>query len=114
VLRRLAPPDVEVERCSTFEEAHQVLTDDPPQAAILDVTRSRLSWSALASICAEHEPPIPYVCYSFVHGAQDEVGVEPCCDAFFTMPQPIDDLRTRIEQLVQAARAHEVAPNQDA
>lgn len=109
VMGRLVPPDVEVERCSSFEEARQILTNDPPQAVIFDATRSRLPWSSLAGICAEHEPHIPYVCYSFLHGKQEELGVEPCCDAFFTMPLPVEDLRGRIAQLVEAARKHETA-----
>ena len=110
VVRRLVPSGVEVERCDTIAEARETLVDAPPQAAIFDVSRSRVPWRSLADLCNRHEPRIPFLCYSVIHSESFETGVQPCCEEFFTLPEPLDDLRARLESLIEIARAESARP----
>jgi DNA-binding response OmpR family regulator len=102
---RLAPPGVNIEQVQSFEGAREVLTTNPPDAVILNVTPCELPWGQLADLCRNHEPPIPYLLCSTVFDdselapADHGPGVSYCYK-----PVSVPHMRRQIEALVTRAR----------
>lgn len=105
LVRRLAPPEVEVVSALTFAEAVASFERNPPDAAIVNLTPSELPWRHLKSLCQTHEPPIPVLFESCVYSSPDEAGLG-CLDrsaTFLTKPYRLADLRCEIERLLRLA-----------
>jgi len=62
VVERLSPPDVVIERVSSFADAERALVNDPPDAAVFYLERCHASWRTLIACCLENPRVIPFVC----------------------------------------------------
>lgn len=102
LIRRLAPPEVEVESVSVFEDAAASIEHDPPDAAIVNLTPCGLPWRQLETLCQTHVPPIPVLFESCVYGSPDEAGLGRLAEsaAFLKKPYHLAALRTEIERLL--------------
>ncbi|MFQ5349297.1 MAG: hypothetical protein ACE5EG_02510 [Thermoanaerobaculia bacterium] len=107
VVTRLVPEGVEVESASTFGEAQRRLRERPPEALIVNVSRAGLPWKELQDFCCLHDPPIPVLYESAVHGHPSEAGLERLSPSgrFLEKPYSIARLRNEIEWLMRAAAA---------
>jgi DNA-binding response OmpR family regulator len=105
LIRRLAPAEVELERALTFEEAASSFENDPPDAAIVNLTASDLPWRELNRLCQAQEPPIPVLFESCVYGSADEAGLGRLGEAaaFLAKPYQLADLQNEIERLLLLA-----------
>lgn len=100
----VAPEAVEVEHASSLAEAREVLTRHPPQAAVFDLTPTRLPWHELADLCRLASPPIPFRCFSASWARDDEPGDSPGCRWVVDKPRTIDELRAQVDALVRESR----------
>ncbi len=110
LIRRLAPPEVEVESALAFEDAAACIENDPPDAAIVNLTPCGLPWRHLKTLCQAHDPPIPVLFESCVYANADEAGLGCLSESatFLTKPYPLEELRSEIERLLQStAGAHQ-------
>ena len=105
LVRRLAPPGVDVESASSFDEARQRLRRRPPQALIVNLTPAELPWQEIQAFCQEHSPPIPVLYESCVHHSPDEAGLTALNGSgrFIEKPYSVDELRAEILRLMAAA-----------
>jgi len=95
-----------------FEEAVASIADDPPDAAIVNLTPCGLPWRELKAACQRHEPPIPVLFESCVFRSPDEAGLGrlDASAAFLTKPYPLSQLRREIDRLLLAAAGDEQPP----
>ena len=107
VVRRLAPPGVEVESVTTFDDALKRLALKPPDAMIINLTPSDLPWNKLQRLCQKHSPPIPVLYESCIYRSPLEAGLGSLDGTgnFLEKPYSIADLRSEIERLVEMAAA---------
>ena len=102
LVRTLVPDDVQVVQAGRFGEAQALLTSDPPDAAIFNLTPSTLEWSRLISLCHEHAPPIPFVLCTTLDGelpAELHLPWPPL--AVIRKPAGISDLRATLGELLR-------------
>ncbi len=62
-ITRLLPPDVDYEVLPSFEEAHRVLSESPPDAVLIGLTAGHLPWDQLVDLCRSNCPETPYLLY---------------------------------------------------
>ncbi len=101
IVQMLVPDGVEVVQASRFADARALLTSDPPDAAIFNLTPWHLDWQRLISLCHEHAPPIPFVLCSTLDGelpAEIELPSPPL--AVVRKPARIADLRATLSALL--------------
>lgn len=105
VVRRLAPPDVEIEEAPSFEAAWDLLHRRAPDALIANVGPNQFFWDSVRDYCQTHEPPIPVLFESCVHNTAQEAGLGPLGEeaAFIHKPYPLEDLKAQIDRLVRTA-----------
>lgn len=105
LVRRLAPPGVDVESAATFDEARLRLASNPPEALIVNLTPAELPWQELQGLCQKHTPPIPVLYESCVHHTPDEAGLTSLnhTGRFLEKPYSMEELRHEIELLIRAA-----------
>jgi DNA-binding NtrC family response regulator len=105
LIRRLAPPEVEVESALAFEDAAASIEHDPPDAAIVNLTPSGLPWRQLKTLCQVHEPPIPVLFESCVYSTPDEAGLGCLGESatFLKKPYDLAELRSELERLLLSA-----------
>lgn len=109
----VAPDEVTVERATSFGEAEAILRDDPPDAAILNITPSNLDWNLLSDLCRAHRPPIPVLCCTAVAEAAYGEPDLPCpTDRSLSKPFSVSDLRTRVERLIDEIDFQGPAPRE--
>jgi DNA-binding NtrC family response regulator len=102
LVQTLAPDDVQVVQASRFPDAESLLTSDPPDAAIFNLTPSTLEWSRLISLCHEHTPPIPFILCSTLDGELPADLRLPCPPlAVVRKPARISDLRATLGELLR-------------
>ena len=106
LVRRLAPPGVDVESAATFDEARLRLTQDPPEAMIVNLTPAELPWQELQNLCQDHSPPIPVLYESCVHHSPGEAGLAALATNghFIEKPYSLPQLRAEIERLVRGGQ----------
>jgi DNA-binding NtrC family response regulator len=105
LVKRLAPPGVEVEFAATFDEALKRLALRPPQALIVDLTPADLPWAELHRLCSKYDPPIPVLYESCIYHNLVEAGL-PDLDGtghFLEKPYSVEQLGREIEHLVRTA-----------
>lgn len=105
IVQMLVPDGVEVVQASRFADACTLLTSDPPDAAIFNLTPWHLDWQRLIALCHEHTPPIPFVLCSTLDGelpAELELPAPPL--AVVRKPARISDLRATLSALLAAIR----------
>ena len=102
LVRRLAPPGVEVECADSIEQAFKILMLYPPDALIVNVSPSRIGWNRLQGLCHEHSPPIPVLYESCVYHSPREAGIDDLdpWSAFLAKPYHAEDLKHQIHRLV--------------
>lgn len=101
LVQHLVPRYVEVVRASTFNEATSLLADDPPGAAIFNLTPSNLNWDQLVEICCRHDPPVPFLFCSTMTPAEENEVKLPCMEEFvFNKPMRLSDLRLSLTELL--------------
>ncbi len=105
LVRRLAPPEVDVQSAATFAEARLRLEQSPPQAMIVNLTPAELPWQELQSLCQGHSPPIPVLYESCVHHSPAEAGLTSLNHSgrFLEKPYSLDELRSEIQRLIEDA-----------
>jgi DNA-binding response OmpR family regulator len=105
VVRRLVPADVE--ETTSFAKTLNLLRDDPPEAAIIDLTPVLLPWLEIQTLCSSHEPPIPVLFESCIHESPADAGLEAldASASFLAKPYHLADLQAEIDRLVGWARA---------
>ena len=105
LVRRMAPPDVEIECANSIEQAFRILMLHPPDAIIVNVSPSRIGWNRLQSLCHQHSPPIPVLYESCVYLSPGEAGIDkldPWSD-FLAKPYHAEDLKRQIDRLISTA-----------
>jgi hypothetical protein len=104
LVRSLTPPRVLVEHASSFSEAMSVLSIDPPDGAVFNITPADVPWRALAEACRRRRPPIPFLwCASLPREhLEDALEVEPD-EPFLARPIAVAELRRELESLLQRA-----------
>ncbi|MGB3561574.1 MAG: hypothetical protein WBH75_05390 [Thermoanaerobaculia bacterium] len=103
LIERLAPPGVEVEMASTYDEAKCTICGRPPSAVIVNLGPADLPWHELHECCRTQSPPIPVLYESCIYHSPDEVGIG-CLDedcAFLTKPYSVAELRIQLERLLK-------------
>jgi hypothetical protein len=108
----VAPENVLVDHAGSLQEAREILSRHPPNAAIFNLTPVHLPWQDLARTCREHRPPIPFRCFCSV--CVEEIGptgVPPTCPHAIEKPSILRGLRYEVEALLGEAR--EAAKNPD-
>lgn len=105
LVRRLAPPEVDVQSAATFAEARLRLEQCPPQAMIVNLTPAELPWQELQSLCQGHSPPIPVLYESCVHHSPGEAGLASLNHSgrFLEKPYSLEALRSEIQRLIEDA-----------
>lgn len=105
LVERLAPPGTEVVGLVRFEEACRALAENPPDAAIVSMTRARLPWREFQKRCASLKPPVPVLFESSVFLSAEEAGLEAetCHTHFLPKPAPIADFEAAVAGLLDAA-----------
>jgi DNA-binding NtrC family response regulator len=102
LVQTLAPDDVQVVQASRFPDAESLLTSDPPDAAIFNLTPSTLEWSRLIALCHEHAPPVPCVLCTTLDGELPAEFHLPCPPlAVIRKPAGISDLRATLGELLR-------------
>jgi len=98
----LAQPEVKVERATSFKEAETILKENPPDAAILNITPAHLNWSLLGDLCRVHQPPIPFLCCNAVPAeADDDEFIAGPGDRILCKPFSVSDLRDSVDHLIE-------------
>ena len=106
VVQTLVPDGVEVVQARRFADAQAVLTSDPPDAAIFNLTPPTLEWSRLIALCCERTPQIPYLLCTTLDGelpAELQLPSPPL--AVVRKPARISDLRATLTDLLREVRA---------
>jgi hypothetical protein len=105
LVQTLVPDGVEVVQARRFADAQSLLTSDPPDAAIFNLTPSTLEWSRLISLCHEHTPPIPFVLCTTLDGElPSELHLPGPPLAVVRKPARISDLRATLSDLLREVR----------
>ena len=106
LVARLVPFNVEIVRAASFSEADRLLRDQPPDAAIFNLTPRHLDWRALLSHCLRHEPAIPFLCCSAIENDLERDGPLPCRPRdHFTKSISKEEFRALLERLFAESRA---------
>lgn len=66
MVAKVVPPGVKVERASTFDQAERMLTENPPDAAVLHLAPSHQNWRRLLDLCIGNGRLIPFLCVAAV------------------------------------------------
>jgi DNA-binding response OmpR family regulator len=104
LVEQLAPGRVLVEQVGSFSEAEDALTRTPPEAVIFNITPCHLRWRLLITLCQNHDPPIPFFCCTSLPENHDIILDLPCDrEGIFFKPQPIDELRSCVQELLDRA-----------
>lgn len=115
VVAHLAPPHAEVEHCETFADAEATLSLRPPRAVVFAVTPDREPWTELADLCALHQPPIPFFAYFLPRDSAAEPGAAGSgASGSVRRPLSAQQLRSKLEELVEAASLNAAAPRSPA
>ena len=106
LVRRLAPEPFEIEEVRTFEEAMQRLREDPPDAAIVEVTPADLPWRSIKTFCRNHDPKIPVLFESCIHDGPIDAGIGNLNHSatFLRKPYDLPQFRAELERLFAASR----------
>lgn len=101
----LTPPTVDVRQTTSFEEATDILRNDPPDAAIFNIGPSDLPWCELHTMCETHKPRIPYLCCSAVEDIPADRFDTYCADnRMLIKPIPMMVLRESVLGLIDESR----------
>jgi DNA-binding response OmpR family regulator len=105
VVKRVAPPGVEVETANSFDAAWELLHKRSPDALIATLGPTELPWDTLKDYCESHEPKIPVLFESCVHSTPAEAGLGPLEKGaeFVRKPYPLEELKAQIDRLVRTA-----------
>ncbi len=99
-ITRLLPPGVDYEVLPTFEEAHRVLSEAPPDAVLIGLTAGRLPWDDLVKICTSCRPEIPYLLYYSLTALPAGAPVTQAVADAAVSPVEIRQLRLAVRDLV--------------
>lgn len=113
LVRRMVPPGVQVQVTHSFSDALRRISEDPPEAIMVNLPLAKLPWRRFHEMCTGHQPPIPVLYESCTHSGVAEAGVsfqEGYAD-FLPSPWTAALLRSRIASLIDAAdRARRPVP----
>jgi DNA-binding NtrC family response regulator len=108
LVARLIPRHMEIVRVGSFAEADRFLREQPPDAAIFNLTPRHLDWRALIDLCVFHEPVIPFLCCTVFENEEERDGPLPCRpEDYFTKSIPKDEFRALLERLCAESGARE-------
>jgi DNA-binding NtrC family response regulator len=108
LVARLIPRNVEIVRVGSFAEADRFLREQPPDAAIFNLTPRHLDWRTLIDRCLHHEPVIPFLCCTAIENDEELDGPLPCRqEDYFTKSIPQGEFRTLLRRLCAESRARE-------
>lgn len=110
LVEQQVPGDVLVEQAATFTEAHEILTGNPPQAVIFNITPGHLKWRLLVDLCHRQDPPIPFVCCTSLPDNPGLLIEVPCGgENAVAGPLTVTDLGRCLRKLVDHAASPEAA-----
>jgi len=108
LVARLIPQCVEIVRVGSFDEADSYLREQPPDAAIFNLSPRHLDWRALIDRCVYHRPAIPFLCCTVFENDEERDGPVPCRPKdYFTKSISKDDFRALLERLCAESGAGE-------
>ena len=100
LVARLIPSSMEIVRVGSFAEADRFLREQPPDAAIFNLTPRHLDWRALIDLCVYREPAIPFLCCTVLENEEERDGPLPCRPKdYFTTSISKEGLRELLERL---------------
>jgi hypothetical protein len=96
----LIPRTMEIVRVGSFAEADRYLREQPPDAAIFNLTPRHLDWRVLIDRCVFHEPVIPFLCCTAIEYDEERDGPLPCRpEDYFTKSIPQEEFRALVGRL---------------
>ena len=100
LVARLIPRTMEIVRVGSFAEADRCLREQPPDAAIFNLSPRHLDWRALIDRCVFHEPAIPFLCCTAIENDEERDGPLPCRpEDYFTKSVSQEEFRARVKRL---------------
>lgn len=106
LVARLIPRGMEIVRVNSFAEAEQCLREQPPDAAIFNLSPRHLDWRVLIDRCVFHQPAIPFLCCTAIENDEERDGPLPCRpEDYFTKSVSQEEFRARVERLCAASGA---------
>jgi len=108
VVERLSPPDVVIERASSFTDAERALVQDPPDAAVFYLERCHACWRTLIDRCLDGPRVIPFVCTGELEHFESCGCDLPCREADFVPSGGTSaEFKNRINSLVEDCKERE-------
>jgi DNA-binding response OmpR family regulator len=104
---RLLPPNVDYDVLPSFEEAHRVLCEAPPDAVLIGLTAGRLPWEDLLELCRSNRPEIPYLLYYSLNALPPGEPVPQAVANAAVSPVEIAELRLAVRGLLDRARSQD-------
>ena len=103
LVRRVVPRGTDIVEATSFDHAIDLLTMDPPDGVIVNISPVDLPWQRLKSYCQQHDPAIPVLFESCVYNEPSEAGLDDLNQSSYFLPKPysIDDLRLALRLLVK-------------
>ena len=112
LVARLIPRSVGIVRAGSYAEAERYLREQPPDAAIFNLTPRHLDWRALIDRCVYHSPAIPFLCCTVFENDEERDGPLPCRPKdYFTKSISKDDFQALLERLCSTPGAGEEGGN---
>jgi len=106
-ITRLLPAGVDYEVLPSFEEAHRVLSEAPPDAVLIGLTAGRLPWEELLELCTSCRPEIPYLLYYSLTALPSGEPVPQAVADAAVSPVEIRELRLAVRNLLDRVGSRE-------
>ncbi len=105
MVSRIAPLGVEVERASSFSQAEKILSNNPPDAAIFNLSPCIPIWRNLIEACVQSVPIIPFLCTAAIDEESAYCSGVPCRQGdFISLDMTPIEFSQAVSFLIEEAR----------